>query len=161
MALSPKYQRYADRLQSLIEEGNAVAKLPVPGRFGDRILDKIPLQSWLTRVRNMLEKAFGRASPHYQQYLEVLPRGGVTGINRTYQVEAIVGVLDGALGDLADGFLTGREFLIAGEIFDSVLDQAKHLTGEGYKDPAAVLARVVLEDALKRIASAITRYLGS
>ena len=37
-------------------------------------------------------------------------------------------------------------------MFDSVLEEAKHLNQSGHKDPAAVLARVVLEDALKRIA---------
>jgi HEPN domain-containing protein len=48
--------------------------------------------------------------------------------------------------------LHGQEFLIAGEIFDSVLEQAKYLVTSGYKDPAAILARVILEDALKRLA---------
>ena len=58
----------------------------------------------------------------------------------------------GALDDLERGFLVGQEFLIAGELFDSILGQAKKLNESGYKDPAAVLARVVLEDTLQRIA---------
>ena len=52
------------------------------------------------------------------------------------------------------GYLLGQEFLTAGEVFDSVLEQAKHLVKNEYKDPAAILARVVLEDALKRLARA-------
>lgn len=48
--------------------------------------------------------------------------------------------------------MLGQEFLIAGEILDSVLEEAKHILNAGYKDPAAVLGRVVLEDALKRLA---------
>jgi aspartyl aminopeptidase len=48
--------------------------------------------------------------------------------------------------------LTGQEFLIAGEVFASILEQAKELNKSGYKDPAAVLTRVVIEDALRRLA---------
>jgi hypothetical protein len=53
---------------------------------------------------------------------------------------------------LNNGFLVGHEFIIAGELFDSVLDEAKILNKAGHKDVAAVLARVVLEDSLKKIA---------
>ena len=60
--------------------------------------------------------------------------------------------MSGALDDLEAGYLVGQEFLIAGEVFDSILEQAKALNKKGYKDPSAVLGRVVLEDALKRLA---------
>jgi len=61
-------------------------------------------------------------------------------------------LLEGALNDLENGYLIGQEFIIAGEVFDSVLEQATYLNQSGHKDPAAVLARVVLEDSLKRLA---------
>lgn len=44
--------------------------------------------------------------------------------------------------------------MIAAEVFNSILEQATELNDKGYKDPAAVLARVALEDTLKRIARA-------
>lgn len=53
------------------------------------------------------------------------------------------------MDDLNNGFLLEKEFLIAGEIFDSVLEEAKELLNAGHKNPAAVLGKVVLEDALK------------
>ena len=56
------------------------------------------------------------------------------------------------MDDLEKGYLLSQEFLIAGEVFDSILVQAKQLTQGGYKDCAAVLARTVLEDTLKRLA---------
>lgn len=56
------------------------------------------------------------------------------------------------MDDLENGFLIGQEFLLAGEIFDSVLEEAKELLNAGYKDPAAILGRVVLEDSLRRLA---------
>src|SRR5680860_1504805 len=68
-----------------------------------------------------------------------------------YQVLSIVGILTGALDDLEGGFLRGQEHLIAGEILDSVLEEARLLNGAGFKDPAAILARVVVEDELRRL----------
>ena len=73
-------------------------------------------------------------------------------VANSYQIYPLIGVLTGALDDLEKGFLVGQEFLVAGEVFDSILEQAKFLNQAGYKDPSAVLVRVVLEDALKRIA---------
>jgi hypothetical protein len=41
-------------------------------------------------------------------------------------------VLQGALSDLEGGFLVGQEFLVAGEVFDSVLEEGKHLNEKGH-----------------------------
>ncbi len=153
--LNPKYQRYADRLNGLIEEGKVVAKLEKPSTYSSSYIqgeDKIQVQSWLTKVRNILETVFSIQSPQYHHFEEVIPKDGVRVIAHSYEIYPIVGVLNGALDDLKNGFLLGQEFLIAGEVFDSILEQAKQLSKTGFKDPAAVLARVVLEDALKRLA---------
>jgi len=66
-------------------------------------------------------------------------------------VNALIGILTGALSDLEDGFLAHQEQLVAGVVFDSVLEQARHLLAAGFKDPAAVLSRVVVEDCLRRL----------
>ena len=68
------------------------------------------------------------------------------------RIYSIVGVLHGALDDLSNGYLVGREFMIAGEVFDSLLSQSKSYLVNDNKDIAAILARIVLEDALKRLA---------
>lgn len=153
--LNPKHKRYADRLRELIEEGQAVAKLERPSPYTGPYIqgeDNIKLQAWLTKVSNILEAVFGLQSPQLRHFKEVLPAGGIKHIEHSYDIHPIVGVLTGALDDLEKGYLLGQEFLIAGEVFDSILEQAKQLLKSGYKDPAAVLTRVVLEDALKRLA---------
>jgi len=159
MALSPKYRRYADRLRTLIEEGNAVAKLE--RRHGRNASDTwiggedaIRLQAWLGNVNNLLDTLFGPESPQTIHFREIVPHGSFRRVQHAYDIHPIVGVLQGALGDLEHGFLTGQEFIVAGMVFDSILEQAEYLNNHGYKDPAAVLARVVLEDALRRIANA-------
>jgi hypothetical protein len=134
-------------MRELIEEGHAVARLERNSSVGPYIRDKLPLHSWLTKVENIIETVFGTESPHYQ-HLKVLTKQHP---EHSHEVHQITGLLTGGLDDLEKGYLIGQEFIIAGEVFDSVLEQAKHLNQNGHKDPAAVLARVVLEDALKRL----------
>jgi hypothetical protein len=155
--LNPKQKRYADRLRQLIVEGNGVALLERPSSVGPYIKDRdiITLQAWLTKVVNILETVFGPESPQYRQFENVLPGGGVRLVQESSNINPIIGVLSGALDDLENGYLLGQEFIIAGELFDTILEQSKQLLQIGYKDCAAMLVRVVLEDALKRLARSV------
>lgn len=146
--MNPKYQRIADRIKDLIAEGYSVAALETPSEHvGPYIKEKVPLHTWLVKVENILSTVFGSKSAHYRQAKNVLDKGP----EHSYEVNTIVGVLSGALSDLEDGFLVGQEHLIAGVILDSVLEQAQYLLKTGFKDPAAILCRVVVEDALQRL----------
>ncbi len=140
--LNPKYKHYANRLRELIKESRSIS---CDSR--GEVQDETSLHSWLVKVKNVIEVAFGTNSQHFK-HLEKLTKS----VYRSFHINAIEGLLKGALSDLEGGFLIGQEFLIAGEIFDSVLAQAKQLHKSGYKDVAAVLGRVVIEDALRRIA---------
>lgn len=154
--LNPKYKKYADRLQELIEEGDRVAKLEKPSQSSSAKYfhneEKKQVFSWLTKSRNILETALGAQSPHVRHFDAVIPKYGLDHVNSASEVYRFIGILAGALSDLENGYLLGQEFFIAGELFDTILEQAKHLAKNSYKDPAAVLARVVIEDSLKRIA---------
>lgn len=148
--LNPKYQRYADRLHALIEEGkNLVAKSRKSEAGGSYIPHPVEVEAWHVKTRNILLTLFGEDKAHYQLYESYMVSKDS---NNAYRVNRVVGLLTGALDDLENGFLQGQEFIVAGEVFDSVLEQAKFLNSGNYKDPAAVLTRVVLEDALKRLA---------
>ena len=154
--LNSKYQRYADRIEELIEEGNRVATLERPSRSGSGSYiqsdDKIKVHEWLTKTRNILETVFGGQSPHYRNYEAVLPVHGIRLVEHARDIYPIIGILLGALNDLKNGYLLGREFFIAGEVFDSILEQTRHFLETGNKDISAILARIVLEDALRRLA---------
>ena len=155
--LNPKYQRYVDRLRALVDEADSVVRLERQHGPHERSVyisgaDKAPLHAWLGKVSNILNAIFGPHSTQVKHFVEVLPSNSLHLVETAHQIYPIVGILKGAMDDLEQGFLTGQEFLVAGDVFDSVLEQAKHLTSTGHKDPAAVLARVVLENALKRIA---------
>jgi hypothetical protein len=151
-ALPPRLKRLADHMRELIAEGKRVAALEKPSGSGfPYIQDKPALHSWLSKVTNIIEASFGAQSSQSRHLSQLMPKG-VQFVATSYEVLSIVGLLSGTVDDLEKGYLLKQEFLIAGELFDSLLEQANHLNQIGYKDPAAVLARVVLEDALRRIA---------
>ena len=156
--LPPKYQRYADRLHELINEGKQVLKLgqQAPGYQSEVLYisgkNRDKFHNWFVKAESLLSTLFGETGSHYRQFEEakkvILPSYFVNDIYR------VIGTLEGSLDDLENGFLLNQEFLVASDVFDSVLEQATHLLKAGYKDPAAVLCRVVVEDSLKRLARA-------
>lgn len=145
--LNSKEKRFVNRLEDLICKGKEIAKTE-KFNYGVQYFnnnDLISLNAWLTKVRNIIRNIFKIESEQYKQLQELISTD-------RYQIYAIVGLLNGAKDDIKDGFLIKQEFIIAGEVFDSLLEQAQYLNNKGHKDPAAVMARVVLEDVLKRIA---------
>lgn len=154
--LNPKYTKYAERLRELIEDGQHVVQLGKPSNMTGsphfQGSDVTQVMSWVTKARNILEVALGSHSPHLEYFDKAIPKTGIRDIYYSDDVYPFIGILSAALNDLENGYLLTQEFFIAGEVFDSIMEQAKHLVQNNYKDPAAVLARVVLEDALKRIA---------
>lgn len=151
--LTPKYKRYVERINALIQEGQEISKLEKPFSNGSFIqdADQIRVNAWNAKVRNIIETTFGKNSPQFHLLVKET-NDGTKNLEHDYDIYPIIGILQGAVSDLENGFLTGQELIIAGDIFDNVLEQAKYLNKNKHKDPAAVLARVVIEDALKRIA---------
>ena len=91
--MNPKYQRVADRIKGLIEEGHRVAGLERHVELiGRTIEDKVPLHAWLVKVENILSTVFGNKSAHYLQTKEVLGAGP----RNAYGVNKMIGVLTGA-----------------------------------------------------------------
>ncbi|WZL80236.1 hypothetical protein QBE53_06335 [Vallitaleaceae bacterium 9-2] len=142
-----KMKRYVERIRELIDEADDVLDSTVQDTYGDYIGEKVTLNAWLTKVKNIVQVVFGTHSIHKRELNKLTGQ-----VSKTSHVKAIKGLLIGALDDVENGFIEGQEFVIAGEIFDSVLEEAKHLLKAQHKDPAAVLGRVVVEDTLKRIA---------
>lgn len=149
--MNPKYEKASARLAELIEEGHRCAALETRNEHGSRAIhDKVSLNAWKVRVENIAQNVFGIESPHAKRLRGELAHG----ISRSCEVKSIVGILTGAKDDLDGGYLAHQEQLVAGVVFDSVLEQARHLLKTGFKDPAAVLGRVVAEETLRRLCRA-------
>lgn len=144
-----KVDRSVNRIEELIEESKKVLSGIIEDHWnGPRISDVSLLNSWVTKVRNIIEITFGTHGLHTRELYKIAD-GRIMYVS---EVEAIKGLLIGALDDLRNGYIVGQEIIIANEIFGSVLEEAKHLHKTSHKDAAAVLGRVVIEDSLKRLA---------
>jgi hypothetical protein len=147
--LNLKQKRYAERIKKLIAEGETLANNPQLSKEGYKIIgDNAKRIEWLSKVENIIETTFSKNSSQFRRN-EELSRGKT---HLPTQINKIVGLLKGGLSDLEGGFLVSQEFLIAGEIFADVLEQAKYFHSLKHKDVAAMLCRTVLEDGLKRMA---------
>ena len=148
--LNIKQKRYAGRIQELIAEGENLANNPQLSKEGYKIIgDNAKRIEWLSKVENIIETTFGKNSSQFRRNEEL--SSGKTHLPT--QIKKIVGLLKAGLSDLEGGYLVSQEFLIAGEIYATVLEQAKdYFYKLKDKNVAAMLCRTVLEDGLKRMA---------
>jgi hypothetical protein len=119
------------------------------GSFAGDFVDNEMLIGWRVKVNNLLAKACGEQSVHYQKFNQIETDSGWS---TNYQVgKSQKAVFDAAREDFEGGYLASFRNLVQAELFDSELDQARELLGGGYVLPAAVIAGVVLETTLRQM----------
>jgi hypothetical protein len=146
--INPKYEKYVKALGELQKEADKILKGARTAGGQSYLVNEHERISWQVRVDNLMHIIFGETSIQYGTLRKILD-DKMSGPTR---VLAIFGVIDGSLRDLEAGFLQNNEALITAQIFDSLLEEATYLNTHKFKDVAAVLCRVVLEDTLKKIA---------
>lgn len=112
-------------------------------------VDEEKLLSWKVKARNLLSKTCGENSQHFQEFekIEEYPMySGNYDKFRRFQA-----VFLAAKEDFEGGYLSSIKTLVQAEVFDSELEQAKELLGNGYFSAAAVIAGVVLETTLREL----------
>ena len=150
-----KYKKYTDRIESLINEFNKeIYPRREPNNFGGYCYPHSmfdTLQGWLMKAENVLCIISSENSIQIKRFRTL--RDNLKD-NLEIKLNQIKGLLDACLDDLKNGFIQGQEFVIANEVFDSVLEEAKFFIEEQKnKDIGAILLRIVLEDAIKRISN--------
>lgn len=138
-------------MEKLTEEGDALKEHTAPA-YGSGIM--IPkenwnhFQEWLIRCENIIFMIFGEKSVQYHRFKKIRESD-----NKAYDIyNQLRGLMRGCFKDVRDGFLTNQEFIIANEIFDSILEEAEEFIKQKKKDIGAILLRIVLEDSIRRIA---------
>jgi hypothetical protein len=148
--LNPHLQKYADQFEKLIPYGDDLIKNSANGELGRYILDGGSYMAWQTQCLHLLLLVFGKDSVYFVNFSEQPSSWSHT--NNSEQGLIRLRIVEAAYSDMKSGLMDGPEMGIAANIFDNVLEQAKHLNYKNYKDPAAILGRTVIEDALKRLA---------
>jgi hypothetical protein len=136
--------------QDLVDQGDRVMKTrrPIPGGV---LYDDMELSEWITSCLTLVSSIFGEHSIVFQQLREYAQNKTV---DRRFA--SCWGVIKSAKSSYENGYTRKLESIVKAEVYDDVLDQAQGLLDNQFKDPACVLARVALENALKDLCS---RYI--
>lgn len=102
---------------------------------------------WVTAGVHILEQACADPRSVYRRQAEEIRARG----NTPSAAEELGAVLARLKADIQAGLLGDLEDRVTGETYDDLLDHAQVYVDEGRKDPAAVLAGVVIEDTIRRI----------
>jgi hypothetical protein len=137
-----------DHFHRLINEGDTILKKYgwSNGVRGSHPSD-LEYNKWYSSAKNLIGKACSEQGIHYKQIEDIytLNKGN------SYYMPGCLGVLESAYEDFKSGLLEDTKALITAEVFTDFIEQAEYLLDEGYKSPAAVLMRGVLEDSLRTL----------
>lgn len=160
-----KYKKFTTKIESLIKEFDEDIlnkRKSYIEALGNNIIyfyskeDYGKISGWLMKVENILFLIFSEKSvqiKRFTDFREKLIKGDLKAKEAYVTIESIRGLLKACLEDIKEGFLQGQEFVIANEIFDSLLEEARFfLKEQKNKDISAILLRIVLGDGLKRVA---------
>ena len=158
MSRKTSVQRILSRFDQLIEAGQGVLASEVenPGTYyaAPNVKKAYPnvdthlFSGWRVGCLSLLSSLFGEDHVRYRTFdIECgEPYAG--------QTKRGLALLESARDEVEFGGLRRLEEMVFVDVSTSFLDMARHLHDEGHKDPAALLAGAVLEDGLRRIASA-------
>jgi len=104
-------------------------------------------QGVLARAEAAINKICGTDSAYTSRMRAILDGAYI----ERYRADLVVGVVRALKGDLEDGYLYTFSELVRGELFENLIEMAKHLVEEGYKDAAAVIAGASLESHLREL----------
>lgn len=111
-------------------------------------------QAWLTSTVNLLRTVSPPDGQFARECERLLADKSLANGIPVETVIRVNGLLRAAKVDWESGLLRTLEFVVAAQTLDSFLDHAKDFQEAGQKNEAAILASVVLEDTLKKIAVA-------
>lgn len=143
-------KKLSDRFDQLYSEVPAIEATITYHRndFGDYTeMDDEAALTWKVKVKNLLVATCGKESQHYLEFQEAEKLGSYDSNSDAFK--RMKSVLNAAMDDYKNGYLTSIKNLIQADVFDSELEQAEELLSNGYKLAAAVIAGVVLETALR------------
>lgn len=152
-------KKFLQRFAELAAQAEGVAKTARSASSG-RIfyVDGAAFTEWRVKVGNLLRGACGPLSQHVAAFAVA----GPDGVSSTeFAFKQCRAVFAAAKEDYEGGYLTSLAELVRAEIFDDEMEQSKALLASGYIAPAAVVAGVVLETALRGLCTKHSVATGS
>jgi hypothetical protein len=102
----------------------------------------------INRLIATIERLTPSGNPYRQNARKIVESLGLYSV-RT--IENLIGIVQALREDYEAGYIRAIEELIHADLFDDFLEMAEYFLGDGYKDPAAVIAGGVLEEHLRNL----------
>lgn len=128
-----------ERLQNLATEYGSLRSRSQYDDISD--LDENVKIAFLTKCRAAIESVCDSGSAYGKQKDEIIKHGGHPG----YVISQLLGVIKALISDIDNGYLSTFKEIIHADVFADYLEKAAHLSDQGYKDSAAVIAGSSLE----------------
>ncbi len=135
------------RADELIAVGEAALKSGTMLQMGYKVGDGA-FSEFAAPSQSFLDQTFGAKSAYSEQF-----RRDVR-ISMGTNVQHGIGILKGARGEMAGGWMVTTRGVISAEVFADFLEMAEHLLDEHYKDASAVMSGSTLEEHLRQLAGA-------
>lgn len=144
-------KKLSQRFDELAEEAEKIEATKGVNTSGFTQVDIELFDKWKVNVKSLIIKSCGKDSVHIKDFENAEQRISMSTSYSDFKRAKPVFIA--AKEDFQGGFLSSVKSLVQAEVFDSELEQASELLESGYKAPAAVIAGVVLETALRDICS--------
>jgi len=147
------HDKAIQRLSQLIEEGELLRQDDGRGHVSDSTQYQ-DARGWITASRNIILHIFPNGKSPYAEHVDgAIEEGENCGWEYVAgTVGEIRSVLKNLLTDLQAGLLNSVADRARAETFDNFLDHAREYLANGQKNEAGVIAGVVFEDTIRRIA---------
>ncbi|MTJ02661.1 hypothetical protein [Idiomarina piscisalsi] len=147
-------KKLSRRFDDLAGEALRIAETKVTksGGYGNyEQVNEEMLDEWKVKAKSLIVKTCGSSGEHIKAFVKA--EEPIT-MDDSYSIfKRVKSVFMAAKDDFQGGFLISVKTLVQAELFDSELEQATELLSNGYKGPAAVVAGVILETALRDLCS--------
>jgi hypothetical protein len=147
-------QMITNEISNLIAVGEELAKdiSTISGNLENEHIQQ--LLSMAARGGQLITSLYGQDSQYFQLFQTATQDQRFTLMHANWYapLSNLVGLFKGMKHDIDSGMLSNIHNLIQADIFADFLEMAEHLLDEGYKDAAAVILGVVLEDSLRKLA---------
>jgi hypothetical protein len=145
-----------NELDNLAREGEQIIDLASSAESELRGAELSRVMEWSSRAGYLIKKIYGPDGHHAEVIDTALGAKGFTFIHSNHyaHLTQVQGTLKAALHEVRSGLLVDIRRLLEAEIFVDFLEMAEYLLSEKYKDAAAVIVGAVLEDTLRKLATA-------
>ncbi|MDD5712260.1 MAG: hypothetical protein PHY31_05805 [Smithellaceae bacterium] len=145
--MDKRAEAFIQKLDELLERITPLKGTWWSSNMGGGFKDTVSFEAIYTEAISLIATIYGKGDPHYQRIIHFYSQGHLHALEQTE------GLLKGTKSNLESGLIDDLKSKVLIDIKSDFIESANNLLSEGEKDSAAVLACIVLEDSIKRLAA--------